>query len=626
MELGASGMRVEGIWRQVRRGEPFVEWPEATFRLEPATRRGYLISPKAPTGSASTAVSVRLRIFVRFERPDEVLVHHPCLPRMRNTGSARVDEDWRDGPRSDLAGAAHFEMGPGEPPFAMPPLALFAHPTGERCFVGAMTERNARLAVSWGLAEGGIHLELTWMRWGRETYACSKHWPNESVWIAFDKGSATRRALEGGWINSMLKPIYLRRLSVGLGHFRPTGPLVRDELMWGSWNDGIYRDIDEARILKTAAWLKAHAPNVRWIQIDDGWAPPQNPEAPMSDFSVFYDPNRLADDPRFPGGMAGLAKKIRDLGLRPMLWLTPSVHEMSRLYLEKPEWFQPETRLYFMPELRFLDTSVAEVRTFIDAAFRTAFREWGFEGCKLDFWTMGFDQPDIAFRDPDADGESQMRWLDKSHRKYLPSDGLLLHCIDIPFGSPFRSVGFDAFRYYADSEGSCQDLAKMKEQALWAAYLVVHYQSQGFWMPDGDGLGLFRHFEMPDSHFSLWLAFLMGSGTLVELAGWLHEAENDPRREVLLRVLPHAKHPTYVETPGFDYAQRDGEPPRVWIRRKSMRSRMVALTNWSSSEFVWQAEGVPPEMEWTELVTGTKWTADAPMIVPPESGRLLVQT
>lgn len=492
-------------------------------------------------------------------------IHHPALIRARGIGSAAIDEPWSgngDEWRSPLTGEFHFSMDPGDQSFGMPSVVT-AWNGSTFVTLGVLSEDEARAAFVWGQDATGPYIE-TRLRFA----GCPDegHYPGnlEALFEHVGSFESLPEALES----------YFEALAETL----PTVP-PRQELFWGSWNDGHFRDIDQARVLSTADWLKDHAPNVRWIQIDDGWAPVV-PGREMSTLDRFYS-NELEDFARFPGGMRGLSQAIRAAGFRPMLWLTMAVHEASSLVAERPDWLLQGCRLHFMPELRFLDFSLPDVRDFAESAFEKAFDDWGFEGCKLDFWSMGFDQPDVRWGRPGATSPQEMDWLLSRLRQFVRPDGLLLHCIDLPFGNPVRARAFDQFRYYADSEGSCENLDMMREQAVWAAALVTLYRVQRWWVPDGDGLGVFPHFALPENRYRLWCAFLLGSGTLTEVAGWLG-AEGDPERARLLAtVLPWARLGASVSLPGYGFDRGRLTAPHVWVRHDAEDTVLVALTNWN---------------------------------------------
>jgi len=129
---------------------------------------------------------------------------------------------------------------------------------------------------------------------------------------------------------------------------------------------------------------------------------------------------------------------------------------------------------------------------------------------------------------------------------------------------------------------------------------------------------------MPENRYRLWLSFLMGSGTLFELAGWLHQAEEDPRRELLRHVLPLANPGGPVELPGFDFAQEDRRPPVEWRTESSDRRPMVALTNWNAHEMRRTLGETPRGRGWMDMLTGDTFEDEAEIPVAPEDGRLLI--
>jgi hypothetical protein len=225
-----------------------------------------------------------------------------------------------------------------------------------------------------------------------------------------------------------------------------------------------------------------------------------------------------------------------------------------------------------MPELRFFDFGLDEVRDYLRHAFEVCFLKWGFEGCKLDFWSMAFEQPDS--RQTGSNLEN-MAWFLDTLRSYLPEDGLLVHCIDLPFGSPYRAKWFNQFRYYSDSEGSIANFEMMKEQASWAAILGGLYGVDQLWELNGDGLGTFPHQKVSDPQFRLWCSFLVGSNSFRELAGWLHKADGK-RVEILKKIANLA--PVLGSLP-LERSDIVGlpNPPNRWIRLDGL----ICFTNWS---------------------------------------------
>lgn len=545
--------------------------------------------------------------------------HHACLPRMRGTGLAPLGTDWRDGWHSPLCADFHFDQAVGAQPFGyFPPFAVFQNGRAV-LLIGPLTENAIRSSYAWEVREEGLSLTMTL---SDVSGAESLGEVSEEIWVqSWNPG-------EGPSLSPALFEEYNRRL-----------PSKRERaysgLYWGTWNDGTFRDIDAERIVSMARWLSERAPEVKWVQIDDGWAGPSRSVVGttadrcsglgMSHFGVFYQPEDLPYDERFPNGLAAVADEIRAAGLRPMIWLTYHVHESAALYRDHPEWFLPDCRLHFMTDMRFLDPSLPEVQEYTARALDRVFHEWGFEGCKLDFWTMAFEQSDARGRLPGTLVQS-FAWFAGEIRKRLPDDGILMHCIDLPFGAPFRAQWFDQFRYYSDSEGICASEDMMREQARWAAFLVGLYGVQKWWTPNGDGLGIFDHFAMPDTHFRRWCALLVASGTLTELAGWLSRKPDHPRVSQILELLKWSRQGSPVTLPGWNYAESsDATAPSIWVRDDGGQW-LIGLTNWTQEELhINPSElGLPSDVKFFALdrseATEETW------LVGPEDGWLLLAT
>jgi alpha-galactosidase len=111
-------------------------------------------------------------------------------------------------------------------------------------------------------------------------------------------------------------------------HGREAGARTRAafEAGWCSWYH-FFHDVTERDVLRNLEALAAsrHELPVELVQIDDGW------QRAIGDW--------LESNPKFPRGMAVLAREIRAAGFRPGLWTAPFlVAPESRLFAEHPEW------------------------------------------------------------------------------------------------------------------------------------------------------------------------------------------------------------------------------------------------------------------------------------------------
>ena len=144
--------------------------------------------------------------------------------------------------------------------------------------------------------------------------------------------------------------------------------------VWCSWY-GYYRDISEARLAAALQGLAGLAFDV--FQVDDGW------QRAIGD----WQPNE-----RFPSGMAELAKRIHDAGMRAGLWMAPFiVAPSSPIFREHPDWLvrdddgQPVVAGHNWGDAYYaLDTTHPQAQAWLRSLVERV-REWGYDYLKLDF-------------------------------------------------------------------------------------------------------------------------------------------------------------------------------------------------------------------------------------------------
>ncbi|MFN4233085.1 glycoside hydrolase family 36 protein [Thermus sp.] len=212
----------------------------------------------------------------------------------------------------------------------------------------------------------------------------------------------------------------------------------RPPRVWCSWYS-FYNRIHEALLLKVLEEVAGLPFEV--FQIDDGW------QRALGD----WEPN-----PRFPRGMAFLAERIREKGLRAGLWLAPFlVTADSPLGRAHPEWILRDGEGRPIPAgfnwgrpLYALDSGNEEVLEHVAALVRRV-REWGYEYLKLDFL--------YAAALPGAEGEVRYRKAMERIREEA-GEAYLLFC-----GAPILAslgladglrVGPDAAPYWDNEDRS----------------------------------------------------------------------------------------------------------------------------------------------------------------------------
>lgn len=128
-------------------------------------------------------------------------------------------------------------------------------------------------------------------------------------------------------------------------------------VLFNSW-EGCMFDFNQRRLLDLAG--KAKNLGCELFVLDDGWFGSRNDDrAGLGDYTV--------NTKKLPGGLTGLARKIRELGMDFGLWFEPeSVNEDSDLFRAHPDWaltdeFGP---VYGRNQL-LLDLTKPEVRDYI---------------------------------------------------------------------------------------------------------------------------------------------------------------------------------------------------------------------------------------------------------------------
>lgn len=179
--------------------------------------------------------------------------------------------------------------------------------------------------------------------------------------------------------------------------------LYRTRLARGPWRDkerpilinnweATYMDFNEEKILKIAT--KAKELGVELFVLDDGWFGKRNDDT--SSLGDWYPtPSKL------PEGVAGLSRKVTDLGLEFGIWIEPEmVNKDSDLYREHPEFLMvsPERNQSHGRNQYILDFSKPEVVDYIydmlDKAFADAkisYIKWDMNRCMSEVFSQGND-------------------------------------------------------------------------------------------------------------------------------------------------------------------------------------------------------------------------------------------
>ncbi len=396
-----------------------------------------------------------------------------------------------------------------------------------------------------------------------------------------------------------------------------------------SWNYGVFHDISEDKLLKTARFIAAHMPDVKHFLIDGGW---QSREAVMCPSCAnFYLPEGQWHDAKlFPNGMKAMADRIRETGLTPAIWWTPSVGLHTTLAKEHPEWLAKDAsgNVYRIGNSGYLDFSLAPVQEYLHKVFTILFKEWGYEAMKMDFWAQGVESETIRYAT--GTGVQWRDWLLSTIRSYLPTDGFLMTCVAVAMGNPFLGKYAQTHRCSIDV-GAC-NWREHVTASIWN--LPLHaLPSRRTILPNVDGIGWSAKMNDAENLHRLTYAFItMGS---LEVDGRLEELPAD-KVAMLNQVMANMDRGHAVHCPDEEAFTGTPLPKCLYVdypqgSRTAQRgiAKHVALFNWTDRP---QCTGYTLEqMGLTGAVTAKDfWTGEDVTIgsegvatwLPPHSARL----
>lgn len=374
--------------------------------------------------------------------------------------------------------------------------------------------------------------------------------------------------------------LYFQKLRTTLD-FAGENSILQKAVVWGSWNFNDRKrghgDITHDYITQNAKALKKLCPRKpAFVMIDDGYQRDRSKlkttrNAFASSLEFFYPSPKTAHDPKlFPKGMKGIADAIRKQGVKPALWMTPRLHRNSQLALEKPHWLIQLNKPYdYTPKTAFLDYSLPEVRDYFHLVWDTIFNVWGFDGIKLDFWTMAYEIPGLAYRNQSQTAIELRQQFLKDIRAFVPKNGFLLTACAVNSGNPYIGQYVDAARVSIDiGDGDINHII----QSATAGTGILPFLRYNTMLPDLDSVG--RWPANTENLNRLWATFATVAGGMCEIAGDLsnlHKSGLDPSgqpnkiaRDFFLNVIKFHK-PAIAAR--MDIATRSQNSPPSYLRR-----------------------------------------------------------
>jgi len=362
----------------------------------------------------------------------------------------------------------------------------------------------------------------------------------------------------------------------------PADDVLLSKAFYCSWNYGVFHDINEEKLLKTARFVAANMPDVKHFLIDGGW---QSRESGISSPSCanFYLPEgQWHDAERFPNGMKAMADAIRTAGLTPAIWWTPSVGLHTTLAKEHPEWLAKDAtgNVYRIVNSGYLDFSLKPVQEYLHKVFTILFKEWGYEAMKMDFWSQGVESEQIRYAT--GTGVQWRDWLLSTIRSYLPTDGFLMTCVAVSMGNPFLGKSASTYRCGIDV-GAC----KWREHvtaSIWTLPLLA-IPGNRTCLLNVDGIGWNLKLSDEENLHRLAFAFItMGS---LEVDGRLEELPAD-KIAWLNKVMAQMDRGHVVKSPDEDAFTGRPLPKCLYVdypaaSRTAQRGivKHIALFNWS---------------------------------------------
>ena len=328
----------------------------------------------------------------------------------------------------------------------------------------------------------------------------------------------------------------------------------RKSMIWGSWNDGILRNISEDMLLDEAKHLKENFPMVDWIQVDDGYAVNV---PPAHGLGVPYEGAAGIDKKKFPKGMRHFTDEIRKIGLKPAIWIGGFCPKHTPIFKEHPEWFMDYD--YRVKDSAPLDPSLPDVREYMKFALDTLLLEYGFEGVKQDFWSYAFEDSHDLFNGPhDHSGFEYRDWWLKEFRKRLPSYAHFQSGCDIAMGNPFLGEFYTNYRYGIDIGSGNWDY--VKTNFLWGvACFATH--TNDLIVPNSDSVGLFP--GLNDTEAMFCLNYCLVTHSMVEIAGRLSQHKDSPRLKALKKVVCCPNNGADVFLARYDYRDHKHQIPEI---------------------------------------------------------------
>ncbi len=404
----------------------------------------------------------------------------------------------------------------------------------------------------------------------------------------------------------------------------------RNTLLWDSWNDGIYRDVAEDMLVEEAKAVKEYFPTVEWFQLDDGYSKwiQSNVNIGAHGLGVYFEENHGIDEVKFPNGLKGYTDKIKEIGLRPAIWVGGACHKQTEIYQSNPDWFINYD--YRVKSFAPLDVSKTAAREYMQKAMKWLLQDCGFEGVKHDFWSYAFEDSHNLLENKDKSGYEYREWWTNYIRSII-GDGYMETGCDLSMGNPFIGEYFNNYRFGIDiGAGQWNNVLTT---LFWSVSILSAHTGDLF-VPNSDSIGMLP--GLNDIDFMFVINFAIISRTLVEISGRFSKVEQDnPRLKILQKATKYVNNGEDVYFAQYDYRKAGQNIPRIMYLKsifdapeKQANVRTVAVFNGEEKETMINLNvkdlDLPANSYQVENVwTGEKFTTDRlNLTLQPHESRL----
>jgi len=342
---------------------------------------------------------------------------------------------------------------------------------------------------------------------------------------------------------------------------------------WCSWYT-FYEEVTASDIERNLAFSKEKLPQLRYIQIDDGY------QSKMGDW--------LETGNSFGGNINIVLKQIKETGFEPAIWVAPFIAEKtSDIFQQHPDWFVKDNdgKPLDSSTIGFggwrcapwyvLDGSHPEVQKHLEHIFKTMREKWGVTYFKLDANYWGAIHGGVHYN-PDATRIAAYRQGMAAIRKGA-GDSFILGC-NAPI---WPSLGLvDGMRTSGDINNDWKSIKGCGLENLSRAW-----QNGKLWWNDPDCLLLtentqknIRHNLPPkdptltENEFKLHVASIRATGGMVLSGDEMPQIQTN-RLNVLPKLLTPTGKAMHFDSPGFPLGRVTLNP----------QLEEVALFNWDDA-------------------------------------------